>query len=200
MCRVYVPDLPGYGKSGKPPRALAVPELADALSAWMPAMGLGRAIFVGNSFGCQVIADLAVRYPERVQRAVLVGPTVDPQARTMVQQGLRLLLDAPRERLSLWPILARDLFDMGPIRAYREVQAMLEDHIEDKLPFIAMPTLVTRGDSDPIAPERWVSEVTRLLFHGSLCAIPGAPHAANYSTPDKLVALLAPFIGQDPGE
>lgn len=50
--RVFAPDLPGFGKSGKPARVLSVPELADALVAWLDAAGLGRAAFVGNSLGC----------------------------------------------------------------------------------------------------------------------------------------------------
>src|SRR5215213_12031128 len=61
--RVYAPDLPGFGKSAKPPRALDMPELADFLDAWMQAISLESAVLIGNSMGCQVIAHLAVRHP-----------------------------------------------------------------------------------------------------------------------------------------
>ena len=60
---VLAPDLPGFGRSGKPDRVLDVPELADALAAWMEAVGLASAALVANSLGCQVVADLAVRRP-----------------------------------------------------------------------------------------------------------------------------------------
>lgn len=56
--RVYAPDLPGFGKSDKPPRVLNVAELSDSLVAWMEKIGLKSAALVGNSFGCQIIADL----------------------------------------------------------------------------------------------------------------------------------------------
>jgi 2-hydroxy-6-oxonona-2,4-dienedioate hydrolase len=36
---VHAPDLPGFGRSAKPSRALDVPGLADALAAWMEATG-----------------------------------------------------------------------------------------------------------------------------------------------------------------
>src|SRR4051812_3167285 len=75
FCRVYVPDLPGYGHSDEPPCFLDVPGLADALARWMDAVGLPRAVLLGNSFGCQIVVDFAARYPERVDRAILVGPT-----------------------------------------------------------------------------------------------------------------------------
>src|SRR5215213_1015797 len=41
--RVYAPDLPGFGKSGKPARAQDVPGLSDALAGWMRNLGLERA-------------------------------------------------------------------------------------------------------------------------------------------------------------
>jgi 2-hydroxy-6-oxonona-2,4-dienedioate hydrolase len=50
-CRVFAPDLPGFGRNEKPPRALDVAGLSDALSAWMGELGLERAALVGNSFG-----------------------------------------------------------------------------------------------------------------------------------------------------
>jgi 2-hydroxy-6-oxonona-2,4-dienedioate hydrolase len=87
--RVYAPDLPGFGRSGKPRHVLDVPELADALAAWMHAAGLKCAALLGNSFGCQIIATLAVQHPERVERAVLQGPTVPRDERTIFWQLVR---------------------------------------------------------------------------------------------------------------
>jgi 2-hydroxy-6-oxonona-2,4-dienedioate hydrolase len=43
----------------------------------MRKIGLERAVLLGNYFGYQTIADLAVRHPERVERAMLQGPTMD---------------------------------------------------------------------------------------------------------------------------
>jgi 2-hydroxy-6-oxonona-2,4-dienedioate hydrolase len=43
----------------------------------MREIGLERAVLVGNYFGYQIIADLAVRHPERVELAMLQGPTMD---------------------------------------------------------------------------------------------------------------------------
>src|SRR5205814_6464226 len=41
--RVLAPDLPGYGRSGSPPRALGIEELAKALTEWLDLVGLDRA-------------------------------------------------------------------------------------------------------------------------------------------------------------
>ena len=73
-------------------------------------------VLLGNSFGCQVAVDLAVRYPDRVRALVLVGPTIDPAARTAFRQILRWLGDTALEDPLQLPILARDLRDAGPRR------------------------------------------------------------------------------------
>jgi pimeloyl-ACP methyl ester carboxylesterase len=87
--RVYAPDLPGFGRSDKPKRALDIPELADALAAWMSALGLGPAVLIGNSLGCQILIEAALRHGERVACLILQGPTPDPAARSAARQVLR---------------------------------------------------------------------------------------------------------------
>lgn len=193
-CTVYAPDLPGYGHSSKPPYTLDVSQHADVVAAWASTLDLGRPIHVGNSFGCQIVVELAVRHPASIDRAVLLGPTVDPAARSWLQQVAGLAHDGIFEQISLWPTLALDLLNMGPVRAVRTVRAMLADRMEDRLPYVRVPTLVVRGSRDPIARQRWVEEVVRLLPQGQLAVLPGAPHAANYSAADQLVEVIEPFI------
>ena len=148
---VLAPDLPGFGKSDKPARALDVTELADALGAWIDAAGLGPAVLVGNSLGCQVIADMAARGPHRVAGVVLTGPTVDPAGHTHYEQFKRLLIDATRERLSIAFAWLRGLHEAGLRRAWQTSRYALENRIEKNLPRIHVPALVVRGTRDPIA-------------------------------------------------
>ncbi len=111
--QVFAPDLPGFGRSDKPQHILSVPELADTLIGWMDMYGIAQATLLGNSMGCQIIADIALRYPNRLDRAIFVGPTMDRAARTMPQQALRLAHDAlsvvrgPLLTLGLMMVLGR---------------------------------------------------------------------------------------------
>jgi 2-hydroxy-6-oxonona-2,4-dienedioate hydrolase len=75
---VVVPDLPGYGLSAAPPAPPTLATLADAAIGCARASGHDRVTLVGKSFGAQVAVAAAVRHPERVERLLLVGPTVDP--------------------------------------------------------------------------------------------------------------------------
>ena len=69
-----VPDLPGFGRSAKAGALLDVPDLAHAAARFLDSKGIERATLVGNSMGCPVICEFAYRYPERIERAVLVSP------------------------------------------------------------------------------------------------------------------------------
>ena len=192
--RVFAPDLPGFGRSENPPRVLDVPGLSDVLAAWMGEVGLKSAVLVGNSFGCQIIADLAVRHPERVEKAILQGPTMDPRGRTVLRQVGLFLLDMPREPLSFVPIELLDLVNAGARRAWRTFRYALEDRIEEKLPYMQVPTLVVRGSQDLIVPQRWAKQVTELLPMGRLSVIPGAAHTANYGWAVEFASIIQEFL------
>jgi pimeloyl-ACP methyl ester carboxylesterase len=144
--------------------------------------------------GCQVVAELSVRYPERVARLVLVGPAADAEARTVLQQVWRVLRAGPEERPSLIPLVIADYIRARPWRLVGELRAMLDDRIEEKLPRIAAPALVVRGERDHLSPQRWAEEVSSLLSADRVLVVDGAGHAPNYSEPDELTRLIRPFL------
>lgn len=71
---VHVIDLPGFGKSGQPRRALSISDLADALALWMQEREIASPVLTGNSPGAQVIADYAARHPRPSEQCRLSRP------------------------------------------------------------------------------------------------------------------------------
>ena len=195
---VYAPDLPGFGKSDHPARPLDIAGLADALAGWMQATGIPRAALIGNSMGCQVIADMALRYPSLVARAVLIGPTTDRRGRNVPEQLRRLLVAAPHEAPGLLGVQLRDTWSAGLRETLATARYAIEDRIETKLPALHMPVLVVSGEHDPLAPPPWAAELADLLPQGQLRILAGGGHALNYSAPDQLLEFMAPFLNQQP--
>jgi 2-hydroxy-6-oxonona-2,4-dienedioate hydrolase len=191
---VYVPDLPGYGDSDKPDRTLSLVELADAISGFMDAARLARSALIGNSFGCQILAEFAVRWPARVDRLVLQGPTVDPSGRTFPEQLKRLWQNSRRERGAMAQISRQDYRKAGLRRAWKTLRLALGDRIEDKLPKIEVPTLVLVGSDDPLVPLAWAERAANLLPLGRLVVVPGVTHTMNYVAPDVFVRAIRPFL------
>ena len=69
---VLAPDLRGHGRSSwEPPWDLEA-HLGDVLGL----VPEGRAVWVGHSFGGRIVAEVAARHPERVERLVLLDPAL----------------------------------------------------------------------------------------------------------------------------
>ncbi len=193
---VYLPDLPGFGKSGKAVAALTIPELADALAEWLEKNRIEAPMLIGNSLGAQVIVDFAARFTDRLDGAVLVAPTVDPQARHVSTQVLRLLADIPREPAALYGIALRDYLRAGFGRVLKTLRHALDDAIVEKLPRLRCPVLIVRGGLDPIVPQEWVDLASRLIQRCDLVTFPLAAHAVNFNSPELLVEEVLKFRAQ----
>jgi pimeloyl-ACP methyl ester carboxylesterase len=195
--QVLIPDLPGYGLSEPPRGPLTLATLADAVVELAAAAGHDRVALVGNSFGAQIVVEAAVRHPERVARIALLGPTVDPAARTLLRQYVRWQRGAVWEHPSAIPLMARDVVDVGVPRALRLLRVMLADRVESKIPAVACPALVVRGDHDHVAPARWARVAAGLAHDCRLATVPGYGHMAHYSGALAVAPILRDFLLED---
>ena len=75
--RVVALDLPGFGDSGKPFAARYDARFfAESVLELLDALGIERAHVAGNSLGGRVALELGLRAPERVERLVLLAPSM----------------------------------------------------------------------------------------------------------------------------
>lgn len=193
-CRVFSPDLPGHGRSDSPRRVLGVSALADALAGWITAAGLDRPVLLGNSFGCQIIAEVAARHPRRLRATVLQGPTTDPAARGWLRQLWRWFVNGSREGATQPSVAMHDWRDAGLRRLVGTARHSIRDRIEEKLPHVTVPSVVVRGERDPIVSQRWAETVAALLPESELVVMPEATHTITTTRPEQLVELVLPFI------
>ena len=196
-CTAYAPDLPAQGKSDAPREALGISALADLLGDWIEAVGLGRPAVVANSFGCQIVTDLAVRRPASVGPLVLIGPTIDPDQRRGRRQLAAALRDSAREPFSLLAIAARDNAQTGIGTLLATARLALRDRIEERLPAIPQPAVVVWGDKDPFVGREWAERVAALLPRGRLVVVPGEPHAVHYTRPALVAGIVLDLLAEE---
>jgi 2-hydroxy-6-oxonona-2,4-dienedioate hydrolase len=195
--RCYAPDLPGFGRS-RVKRTRSVDDLVEALGRWWDALGIGPAVVLANSMGCQFATGLAARRPALVRELVLVGPTFDPVAPTLLGQLWRGLRTAPHERASLFPILLWDYLASGARRILATMRDGLRHPIEAVAPRVDAPVLIVRGSEDRIAPERWVRFLANRFPNARTATVPGSAHAVNFSAPLELTRLTRSFVEEAP--
>jgi len=71
--RVITFDLPGFGASEMPARKITISGYGRFVAALLDELEVGSAAIVGNSMGGFIGTELAIRFPERVERLVLVS-------------------------------------------------------------------------------------------------------------------------------
>src|SRR5919112_2117450 len=72
--RVIAMDLPGFGESEMPAKDISISRYADTIDALLTALDIDETVrLVGNSMGGFIGAELAIRYPQRIERLVLVA-------------------------------------------------------------------------------------------------------------------------------
>ena len=70
---VYSPDSLGFGFSPAAPNWFEFTDFTDSCIDFMDDLGIEKASFVGQHSGSLIMADLAARYPERVDKLIFGG-------------------------------------------------------------------------------------------------------------------------------
>jgi pimeloyl-ACP methyl ester carboxylesterase len=74
--RTLAIDLPGYGDSPRLPKRTTITLYADLLAALIKQLSDKPVVLVGHSMGGMISITLALRYPELVERMVLLCPAI----------------------------------------------------------------------------------------------------------------------------
>ncbi|MDJ0273444.1 MAG: alpha/beta hydrolase [Aigarchaeota archaeon] len=74
--RALALDLPGFGLSKRPPTGISLSSVTDILMKALDRLGVEKFCLVGHSMGGAISAHIAAQYPERVDRLVLVNPSL----------------------------------------------------------------------------------------------------------------------------
>ncbi len=205
--RVYMPDLPGYGRSAEPRDfSYSVPDEAGAVVAFMDAMGLRQVDLGGWSMGGWIVQWVADRHPERVNRLMLFDSAgiyetpawntalFTPQNAAEIDQLDALLMPHPPK---VPGFVAADILRISRRRAWvihRALDSMLtgRDATDKLLPELRMPVLIVWGAEDHITPIGQAGIIHRLVPQSLLDVIPGCGHLA----PEQCAPEIGPGVAE----
>jgi pimeloyl-ACP methyl ester carboxylesterase len=225
--RVVAPDLPGFGDSPLPTEPISMPGYAQAMRELMDALDISSAVVVGNSMGGFIGIELAVQFPERVERLVLVsaaGITIEHQRREPIRTIVRALEFAttwvgaradvvarrPRLRQLLLrtsaahpeqlpgPIAAEQLRASGKPGWLGAFDALLSYRIRGRLGEIRCPTLIVWGESDRLVPVRDADEFERAIPGARKVIFRDTGHVAMIERPARFNAVVDEFLAEGP--
>ncbi|HEY3629149.1 MAG TPA: alpha/beta fold hydrolase, partial [Terracidiphilus sp.] len=190
---VYMPDLPGYGRSDKPADfSYSIPDEAQSVVGFMDAVRLQQVDLGGWSMGGWIVQYLALRHPERVAKLMLFDSAgvqekpawntdlFTPVSAMELDQLDALLMPHPPAVPSF---IAADILRTSRNRAWiihRALTSMLtgRDATDTLLPELKMPVLIVWGALDHITPLSQGETIHRLIPQSQMEVVPGCGHLA----------------------
>jgi len=212
--RVIAYDNRGSGASNVTPAPYTCAQLAADAVALLDELDIERADVFGMSLGGMIAQELALGWPDRVNRLVL-GCThcgLDHAARPEREAGRAFALETDdwAERMEalapfafaagvdsqlLTRFVEKKAADVQDPEGYRgQIAAALAHDTYDRLPQIACPTLIVTGDGDRVIPGA-SSDVLHERIPGSrLEVVADAGHLFFLEQPEESLRLLEAFL------
>ena len=185
---VHTVELPGFGGSRKPRRRLEMTDFAGIVRQALAEAGVGPAVLIGHSMGCQIVAEMTLARPELTQSLVLLGPTTNSAERNRFLQGLRLAQDTLREPPQINYVVFSDYLRSGPRWYFTTVPVLVHHRLEEALARISVPILILRGERDPIVPRRWTQELAATSASACAGEVEGEAHVLMFRRPRTVAA------------
>lgn len=213
---VVLPDNRGVGQSVPRRAALSVADLAADLVELLDYLQVERAHVLGLSFGGVVAQRLAVDFPDRVDRLVLVScaDRFTPYLRQIAQLLGQLLRHLPRrdyqravELLGTAPLHLDGHAEQSEARARskaragakrgelaRQLRCLACSPMEDDRYVISAPTLVIAGEHDVLIPSPYARRMADRIPGSRFHLVRGAGHNPFEECPERVLPEIVGFL------
>jgi pimeloyl-ACP methyl ester carboxylesterase len=214
---VHAPAHPGFLESQGIEQIRTVEDYVYHYLAYLDQMGWQRARIVGLSLGGWIAAELAARYPERVEKLVLVGSVgiwirekpladifaIDPRHPERMPEMLFYDTNSPIAKMFMPPNADVPLPDEVVVNFINAMAAtakvgwnpLLHDpSLEALLPRVTADTLCLWGSHDRISPPEYGEKFAKLIPGARLEIVPRCGHMVPLEKPAEFVRAVTGFV------
>ena len=192
-------DNRGAGRTEISDREYTIRLFADDTAGLMDALGISRAHILGLSMGGCIAQELALDYPERVEKLVLCstscgkGSSASEEVWGALMRGGSMLSTEEGHRLFLSICLTKEFMDKNtafiesqtqkawkfptsPEGFSRQAKAVMSFNASDRVSGITAPTLVLHGKRDILAPPDNGSILAKAIPNAKLVLLEESAH------------------------
>ena len=213
--RILMIDLPGHGKSGRPPEPWGVPEYAACVAGMLERLQFSPCSVIAHSFGCRIAAWLAAEKPGLFTRMIFTGaagikPRQSEEARIRSERyhrlkeraekirkipGLRQAGDRMQEKLRQ-KYGSRDYNALDEEMRKTFVKIVSQD-LSGLYERITQSTLLIWGDADTETPLWMGKQMERAIPDAGLVILENGTHFAYLEQLQRFNTIAAHFLKED---
>lgn len=208
---VLAVDLPGHGKS-KGALLPSIGDIADWVMRLMDAAGVKTAVLAGHSMGSLPVLEAAARYPERVERAIMLGISVPMMVADALLDNAEANNSAAHDMVNIWghsmtaqiggntaPGIWRTggglrLLERGGDGVLHNDMKACNDYTTglEAAAKVACPATLILGDGDMMTPPKRARDLMAALPDARMIVLKGCGHMMMSEQPNEtLDAMIA---------
>jgi len=217
--RTYAMDFWGFGESGKKRETYAVQDFVSLVDQFMEQLGISQAPLVGHSMGGTVSLSVAIQFPQRVSKVVVVGSPIVGSSLSLLLKlfGRRPIafvvynnlwvfqlsyhiMASMYSRDKRWPqMMDRDTSKLTLESFLLSIASLRRTDLRPLLNMIKVPVMGMYGDKDIVVHPRQWEPLKKGLPNARIERFHKAGHFIMLDEPQNFMDALKSFLDSEPG-
>lgn len=206
--KVYAIDLPGFGKSEEPKDAIGSFEYAEIVNSFLMELGIEKATFIGHSFGGKLSIIFGSKYPDLVEKIILVnsaGLIPKRGARyyskvygfkslRFIYKKLFFWLKDDEKMKKFYKKFGSDDYKDSSGVMRKVLVKVVNENLHPLLKDIKAPTLLVWGDKDDATPLYMGKIMEKEIKDSGLVVLEGTGHYSYLDDYQRFSAVVKSFM------
>ena len=206
--KVYCIDLPGFGKSDKPKDVLGSFDYARIVKKFLESMDVKKAVFIGHSFGGKLSIIFGSKYPECVEKIVLIDSAglipkrgikyyfkvYSFKTLRFIYKHLFFWIKDDKRMEKFYKKFGSDDYKNSDGIMRRILVKVVNEDLKPILKDIKVPTLLIWGDKDDATPLYMAKIMEKEIEDSGRVILEGTGHYSYLEDYSKFTAVIKSFL------
>jgi pimeloyl-ACP methyl ester carboxylesterase len=213
--RTYALDFYGFGESGDQGADFSVENFVGLVSQFMDRLGIVKAPLVGHSMGGTVSLSVAMRYPEKVVKTIVIGSPIQGSSLNLLLKAsgyrplarlfwlypslLRLFLSGysylmAKDGKTMSDMITSDVSKITVDSFFESIGTLRETDLRPRLGEIKTPVLGIYGRHDIIVAPSQSKVLKQYAPHSQIAWFDDAGHFPMLDNPERFYETVRNFL------
>jgi len=195
--KVIVPDLPGFGKSNKPPVPWTLDDYCSFVEDLAARLGLKKFYLLGHSFGGAVAVKYALKNPEKVDKMFLAGAacirrkTFKKKALFVFSKVFKIFGFIPLLKKAFYRFFVKSDYPLTKGLMRKTYLNVIKENLSKDIESVRVQTVIIWGQEDNVVPLKYAKEINSKIKGSQLIVIQGAGHDLERRFPKALAEKIS---------